>query len=546
MSRTSMHLTRSSALALAAGVSLVAGVACSKKQSTDTGIQTVPVERRDIVVTAQATGTVEPVDTVAVKSQAQGLIIAMPVEVGSQVKPGELIAQLDTRTLSNDYERAAAAEKAAQASLNVAKTELQRENELYAQKVVTANEHEQAVVTAANAESALTAAQTSLKTARQNLEYATIRAQVGGTVISKNASVGTVASSALSNVGGGSTIVTLADLRHVRMRALVNETDVGNVHPGMPVTVTVDAFPNRNFAGTVEKVEPQAIVQQSVTMFPVLVSLDNVDQSLLPGMNGEVTIVTQQARDVLAVPNDAVRSMKDAATIAPALGIPAESLQAALRASAGRGGAAGGPNAGGANAGGRGGNVTVDSATCRKITARIDSTPGLRATLDSLRRSMFGGTGDTAQIRTAMQAAYKRAHLNADTVRACMRQARSGGAGFGGGSAGGAGSAAGAGGFGGGRGNATVVFVKQGNGWAPRRVRLGVSDFDYSQVLSGVQQGDQVALVGTVALQAARDQRSARARAMTSTGFGSSGNSTSTARPGAGGGGGGGRGGPPR
>ena len=541
-----MHLTRSSALALAAGVSLAAGVACSKKQSTDTGIQTVPVERRDIVVTAQATGTVEPVDTVAVKSQAQGLIIAMPVEVGSQVKPGELIAQLDTRTLSNDYERAAAAEKAAQASLNVAKTELQRENELYAQKVVTANEHEQAVVTAANAESALTAAQTSLKTARQNLEYATIRAQVGGTVISKNASVGTVASSALSNVGGGSTIVTLADLRHVRMRALVNETDVGNVHPGMPVTVTVDAFPNRNFAGTVEKVEPQAIVQQSVTMFPVLVSLDNVDQSLLPGMNGEVTIVTQQARDVLAVPNDAVRSMKDAATIAPALGIPAESLQAALRASAGRGGAAGGPNAGGANAGGRGGNVTVDSATCRKITARIDSTPGLRATLDSLRRSMFGGTGDTAQIRTAMQAAYKRAHLNADTVRACMRQARSGGAGFGGGSAGGAGSAAGAGGFGGGRGNATVVFVKQGNGWAPRRVRLGVSDFDYSQVLSGVQQGDQVALVGTVALQAARDQRSARARAMTSTGFGSSGNSTSTARPGAGGGGGGGRGGPPR
>jgi len=101
----------------------------------------------------------------------------------------------------------------------------------------------------------------------------------------------------------------------------------------------------------------------------------------------------------------------------------------------------------------------------------------------------------------------------------------------------------GSGGAGGRGANATVVFVKNGTKWEPRRVRLGVSDFDYSQVLSGLQQGDEVALVGTVALQAARDQRSARARAMTNTGFGSSGNSTSTNR-GAGVGGGGGRGGP--
>lgn len=553
MTRTSTYSSR----ALVAFLALGATAACSKKQSTDTGIQTVPVERRDIVVTAQATGTVEPVDTVAVKSQAQGLIVAMPVEVGSQVKAGDLIAQLDTRTLTNDYERAVAAEKAAVAALNVANADLQRENALYAQKVVTATEHEQAVVTAANAQSALIAAQTNLKTAQQNLEYATIRAQVGGTVISKNASVGTVASSALSNVGGGSTIVTLADLRHVRMRALVNETDVGNVHPGMPVTVTVDAFPNRQFAGVVEKVEPQAVVQQSVTMFPVLVSLENADLALLPGMNGEVSIVTQQAQGVLAVPNDAVRSMKDAMTIAPALGIPAESLQAELRASAtrmassggstGANGGRGGPNASG-GFGGRGGNaITVDSLTCKRVTAKMDSAPGLRNQLDSLRRAMFSGTGDTASIRTTMQAAYKRAHLNADTVRACMRQARAGGGGFGGG--GGANSAGGAGGFGGaaggagGRGgNAQIVFVKAGTSWQPRRVRLGVSDFDYSQVLSGLQQGDQVALVGTVALQAARDRSSARARAITNTGFGSSSNSTSTSRPG--GGGGGGRGGP--
>jgi multidrug efflux pump subunit AcrA (membrane-fusion protein) len=94
---------------------LVASAACGSKKADTTAIQTAPVARRDIVVTAQATGTVEPVDTVAVKSQAQGLIIAMPVDVGSQVKPGDLIAQLDTRTLTNDYQRAVAAERAARA-----------------------------------------------------------------------------------------------------------------------------------------------------------------------------------------------------------------------------------------------------------------------------------------------------------------------------------------------------------------------------------------------------------------------------------------------
>jgi HlyD family secretion protein len=541
--RHAIHTTLRAALAASLGTALVASAACASKKSDATAIQTAPVTRRDIVVTAQATGTVEPVDTVAVKSQAQGLIVAMPVDVGSQVKPGDLIAQLDTRTLSNDYERAVAAEKAARSSLTVANSSLQRENALYAQKVVTANEHEQAVVTAANAQSALTAAQTTLKTARQNLEYATIRAQVGGTVISKNASVGTVASSALSNVGGGSTIVTIADLRRVRMRALVNETDVGNLHAGMPVSVTVDAFPNRTFSGTVEKVEPQAVVQQSVTMFPVLVSLANVDQALLPGMNGEVSIVTQQARDVLAVPNDAVRSMKDAAAVAPALGIPSDSLRAALQAppSGGTSGAQG--SRGGSARGGAAG--TVDSATCRRVLAAIDTTPGLRDQLDSLRRAMFSGTGDTAAIRVRMQAAYRRAHVNADTVRACMRQARGGTTGGTGGGTTGATGGATRGGMGGGFGGGSmrnppqIVFVKQGNGWVPRRVRLGVSDFDYSQVVTGVQQGDQVALLAAAVLQAQRAQSQQRIRSMTSAGFGA--NSTSTQRTGGGGGRGGSR-----
>jgi HlyD family secretion protein len=537
-------------LLLALAIASIA--ACGKKKSDQTAIPTAVIGRRDIIVTAQATGTVEPEDTVPVKSQASGLVMKMPVEIGQQVKPGDLLVQIDTRTLNNDYERAKSAEAAAQANVTVTKAALQRANDLYAQKVITADEHETAIVNAANATSQLVAAQTALSTAQQNLDYATLRSQVSGTVISKTAAVGTVVSSATSNVGGGSTILTVADLHHVRMQALVNETDVGNVHEGMPVTVTIDAFPGRQFAGTVEKVQPQAVIQQSVTMFPVLVSLPNTDLALLPGMNGEVSIITQQRRGVLAVPNDAVRSARDAVAIGAELGVNSDTMNAVTARRGGRAGARGG-NAGGAagpaggasgragaggrtgpggaggpggqaGAGGGGGGgfgaprITVSDSVCSVVLKKLDAVKA-RQLLDSLRAQMRAGTIDTAAIRTKSQAIYKQAGVAADTARACMR-----------GAGGGAGAAIGA---------PVVAFVKTATGWSPRLVRLGVSDFDYTEVISGLKEGDEVALLATVALQASRDQSSARARSIVGGGLPGSGSTTPAA--GGGGGGGGGR-----
>lgn len=534
-------MTRRTTRLLLATAALVAG--CANKKSEQTAIQTAPVTRRDIVVTAQATGTVEPTDTIPVKSQASGMVMKMPVEVGSQVKPGDLLAQLDTRLSRNDYDRTLAAERAAQASLQVTAAALKRADALYAQKVITADEHEAAVVAAANARSQLTSAQTALKTAQQNLEYATIRAQVGGTVISKNAAVGTVVSSAISNVGGGSTLLTLADLHQVRMRALVNETDIGSVTVGMPVSVTIDAFPNRTFPGRVEKVEPQAVIQNSVTMFPVLISIPNTDLALLPGMNGEVSIVTKQQMGVLAVPNDAVRSLKDAAAVAPALGINPDSIRTMLQNQRGPSGATGGATGGGGAAGatrggGYGAAVTPDSAACRAVATALAKAPGATQALDSLRGLMRMGGGDTT-IRSKMMAVYKRAHVNPDTARACMRR--------GGGGAGGSTGAAAAGGAGGASARGagpTLVFVKEGTKWVPRRVRLGASDFDYSEVVNGVNEGDQVALLGTAVLQAQRDARSQQVRQMTGNGLPGTGGAPAGGR--AGGGGGGGGGGRPR
>lgn len=509
--------------------------ACSKKQNAASAVPTAVVGRRDIVVTAQATGTVTPTDTVPVKSQASGLVMKMPVDVGQQVKPGDLLVQIDTRTLSNDYQRTRSAAAAAQANVTVTTAALRRDDALYAQKVITAVEHEAAVVNAANAKAALVAAQTALSTAQQNLDYATLRSQVSGTVISKTAAVGTVVSSATSNVGGGSTILTVADLHHVRIQALVNETDVGNVHAGMPVNVTIDAFPGRQFNGAVEKVQPQAIIQNSVTMFPVLVSLPNTDLSLLPGMNGEVSIVTQQRRNVIAVPNDAVRGMKDAPGIAAALGVSPDSIAAITSRGGGsrgggggggrgsnRGGGASGAPGGiaGGSAGGSGGPaLTIPDSVCSIVMKKLDAA-NARPQLDSLRAQMRSGTLDSATMRAKVQAIYQHAQVHADTARSCMRNA-------GGGS--GAGVAIGA---------PVVAFVKTANGWSPRLVRLGVSDFDYTEVISGLKEGDEIALLATIALQASRDQSSARARTIVGGGLpgGSAPPAAAGARPAGGGG----------
>src|SRR6185312_9771856 len=517
--------------------------ACSKKKNDQAAVPTVAIGRRDIIVTAQATGTVEPEDTVPVKSQASGLVMKMPVEIGQVVKPGDLLVQIDTRTLNNDYQRTKSAEAAAEANVTVTKAALQRANDLYAQKVIRADEHETAIINAANATSQLVAAQAALSTAQQNLDYATLRSQVSGTVISKTAAVGTVVSSATSNVGGGGTILTVADLHHVRMQALVNETDVGNVHEGMPVSVTIDAFPGRTFAGTVEKVQPQAVIQNSVTMFPVLVSLPNTDLALLPGMNGEVSIITQQRRNVIAVPNDAVRSMKDAVDIGAELGISQDTMDAlgvrrgggfgaggpgaaggaggaggggGARAGGGRGGRGGG--AGGAGGGGFGGGITVPDSVCTGVMAKLNKV-NARALLDSVRAQTRAGTIDSATAHNKTEEIYKSASVSADTARACLRAAFAGG---------GTGAI----------GAPVVAFVKTPTGWSPRMVRLGVSDFDYTEVISGLKEGDEVGLLATIALQASRDRSSARARSMVG---GALPGGSNTTRPAAGAGGGGGR-----
>jgi len=303
----------------------------SAPRAVSATLATEPVSRKDISQTVEATGTVQAVEVVEIKSKASGQILQMPVEIGSVVKSGDLLVQIDPLTVRNQYAQSLAAEKAAEADVQVTAAQKQRADELLSREAMTAVDHDAAVLAAANALASLARAKSDLEIARQALNDATVRAPSSGTVVEQDVTRGMVITSATSSPSGGTTILKMADLNRIEMNVLVGETDIGSLAPGMGARVTVDAFPNRPFTGRVIKIEPQAVVQQSVTMFPVLVAIDNENGLLLPGMNGEVTIDIALRSQALAVPLDAIRTVRELPAVALALGLDADSLKAEVQ-----------------------------------------------------------------------------------------------------------------------------------------------------------------------------------------------------------------------
>lgn len=519
--------------------------ACSRNKAKTPSVTTAPITRRDIIIDAQANGVVEPINIVEVKSKASGLITRMLVETGTQVKPGALIAQIDTRDVRNQYNQADADVKAAEAKLEVSISQKRRSDEMFKSRVITAQEHEASALDYANAVASVVRARANLDLAKQRLEDATVTAPVAGTVIEKTVSQGMVITSATGAFGGGTTLIKMADLGRVRMRAQFNETDIGQIRAGQVATVIVDAYPDRRFSGVVEKIEPQAVVQQGVTMFPVLVTLSNLDGALKPGMNGEVSVTIEERKNVLAVPNDAVKTMREAVATAPLLGLNPDSVQAQLRAMGGRGGMGGGGGGGmrggsasgasttaqrsttspgevalGAQQDGQGGGgfqmPDVSDKDCAAVKTAMDKKPGEVKRLDALRERMRSGEIDRNAMREESQKIYAAIGVDARIAGACrfremraQRTARPAGSGaqqpqlqLGNTERGGSGL----------RVRPGLVFVAKGKSFEPRMVMLGAGNFDYTEVINGLGEGEQVVLLTSLALQAQRQQQNDRFR----------------------------------
>ena len=262
-------------------------------------------------VSIEASGVIEAISSVEIKSKASGEVLFLGAEVGDFVERGFTLAQIDQRTANNIVDQTQSDLEAAKVRLTNAEAQYERGLELHANSSISDKDFEDIKESYAQAKSTLVRTEVSFENAKISLDDTLVKSPISGTVISRPVEVGQVISSPTSAFGEGSIIMTMADLSKVRVRALVDEIDVGKVEIGQRVSIKVAAYRDKEFIGTVSKIEPKAYIQQNVTTFPVLIDINNKDNLLLIGMNTDVVIQILNKDVALSVPTMSLRTRKD-------------------------------------------------------------------------------------------------------------------------------------------------------------------------------------------------------------------------------------------
>lgn len=320
------NVKRSAALVaiLAANVA-VAACGTSSADEPAMGLTTATAEVRDITSAVAATGTIEPIRVIDVKSQASGEVLEVAVELGENVERGALLVRIDARDVRNAYDQAVADLDVANARYTVAQRKLERTGDLRESQVVTEEEYEDALLESANAKAALVKAEVNLELAEDRLNDVAVGAPITGMVVEKAVEEGQIITSA-KEVTGGTILLRMADLNEVQVRTLVDETDIGAIQAGLQATIKVEAYPDRDFTGRVLQIEPQAVVEQNVTLFAVLTRIQNREALLKPGMNADVEIEIGARDGVLALANGGIKTVDEARALVEALGLDPELL----------------------------------------------------------------------------------------------------------------------------------------------------------------------------------------------------------------------------
>ena len=306
--------------------------ACAQQETESRSWNLASVTQRDIVVAVQAAGIVEPVTTVELKSKASGEILEISADTGDVVEAGQLLVQIDKRTPRNSLSQAAAELEAARARQDIASSQRKRAENLFKTGTLNQVDLEQSVLEHANAKAETVRARVAVENARVALDDTEVRAPIDGTIIQRDVEVGQVISSPMMDVGGGTILLGMADLQYVQVRALVDETDIGKIVPDQKAIVTVAAYPNQPFNGVVRKIEPRAADEETVTLFAVIVTIENESGLLRPGMNAEVEVDIASRLDVAAIPTIALRTPKDIEAAALFTGLSEETIREQLRA----------------------------------------------------------------------------------------------------------------------------------------------------------------------------------------------------------------------
>ena len=280
------------------------------------------VAAKKLELSIEASGIIEAISSVEIKSKASGEILLLGAEVGDNVKKGAILGQIDQRTPKNILDQAKSDLEAARVRLDNAKSQYERGMELHKNGSISDKAFEDYQESYAQAKSTLVRTEVTYENAKIALDDTVVRSPVEGTIISRPVEVGQVISSPTSAIGGGTILMTMADLSKVRVRALVDEIDVGKVLIGQVVSIKVAAYRDKEFFGVVSKIEPKAKIEQNVTTFPVLIDINNDENLLLLGMNTDVVIEVLNKEVSVSTPTMSLRTRKDIYSAANILNIP--------------------------------------------------------------------------------------------------------------------------------------------------------------------------------------------------------------------------------
>jgi len=289
-------------IALVAIIAVVVHRAAFARETTSWRLATV--ERGTIESTVSATGTLSAVTTVQVGTQVSGQVAALLVDFNDTVKKGQLLARIDPTLQRQAVIDAQATLERVSAQYRQAQRDQSRSRELMTEGLVARSEFESSDSSLDVARANVKSAQVALERARQNLEYTNIYAPIDGVVVERNVDPGQTVAASLS---APQLFLIANDLTNMQILASVGEGDIASIAEGQKVRFTVQALPSETFEGTVRQVRLQSATSENVVNYTVVVSVQNREKKLLPGMTARVEFLTASVPDVLKVPNAALR-----------------------------------------------------------------------------------------------------------------------------------------------------------------------------------------------------------------------------------------------
>jgi HlyD family secretion protein len=276
----------------------------TRKQADTPRYEATPVGHGDLTQEVTATGTLNPVTNVLVGCQVSGTISKIYVDYNSIVTNGQLIAELDPSTYQAQLDQSDANLANAKANLELQQAEADRESQLYTNKLVSGSDYDTAIATLHEAQATVKLDEASMHMASVNLGYCNIYSPVDGIVIVNNIEVGQTVAASFNTPE----LFQIANnLKQMQIDSSVAEADVGGVVQGQEVEFSVDAYPYRTFHGTVTQVRNSPTTENNVVTYDCVISVTNADYKLKPGMTANVSIIVARHKDILEIPNGALR-----------------------------------------------------------------------------------------------------------------------------------------------------------------------------------------------------------------------------------------------